>query len=43
MLNLIGWTGTIFLTVCKQKTALMLNWIVWKRTVYWYKNGCGIK
>ena len=25
------------LTVCKQKTVLMLNWIVWNRTVHTYK------
>ena len=30
------------LTECKQKTILILNWIVWNRTVYVYKNGFGI-
>ena len=25
------------------KSLLMLNWIVWNRTVYKYKNGFGIK
>ena len=29
----------MFLTNCE----LMLNWIVWNRTVYLYKNGFGIK
>ena len=29
------------LTVCKQKTVLILNWIIWNRTVYMYDNGFG--
>ena len=32
-----------YLIVCKQKTILTLNWIVWNRTVYLYKNGFSIK
>ena len=31
------------LTICKQKAVFVLNWIVWNRTVYMYKNGFGIK
>ena len=33
------------LTDCKQKTIYIyiLNWIIWNRTVYMYKNGFGIK
>ena len=31
------------LTVCKQKTILIQNWIVWNRTTFRYKNGFGIK
>ena len=26
-----------YLTVCKQKTILILNWIAWNRTVNMYK------
>ena len=34
----------LHLTECRQRKAiLILNWIVWKRTVYMYKNGFGIK
>ena len=31
------------LTECKQKTILIINWFVWNRIVYMYKNGFGIK
>ena len=45
MLNWIVKNRAVFwhLTVCKQKTVLILKWIVWNRTVYRYKNGFGIK
>ena len=33
----------LHLTVCKQKTVLLLDWIVWNRTVYMYKNRYAIK
>ena len=33
----------LHLTVCKQKTVFMLNWFVWNKTVYMYKNGFGIE
>ena len=39
MLNCIFWNGTVF----DIETVLMLNWIVWNRTHYLYKNGFGIK
>ena len=32
----------LHLAACK-KTVLMLNWILWNRTVYLYKNGFSIK
>ena len=35
--------GQIKLCVNKKKTVLILNWIVWNRTDYMYKNGFGIK
>ena len=31
------------LTMCKQKTKLRLNWIVWNIFVYMTKNGFGLK
>ena len=39
MLNYIVRNRTVFdiETVCKQKTMLIQNWIVWNRTVYMYK------
>ena len=30
------------LTVYKPKTILILNWIVWNRTVYTHRDGFGI-
>ena len=44
MLDWIVWNRTVLhLTVCKQRTVLILNWTIWNRTVYMYKNGFGIK
>ena len=39
MLNWIVCNGTVF----DIKTVVTLNWIVWNRTDYLYKNGSGIK
>ena len=44
MLNLITWNRTVLTFNCMwTKTILILNWIVWIRTDYLYKNGFGIK
>ena len=44
MPNRIVWNRTVFnLIVCKQKSVLILNWIVWKGYFYMHKNGFGIK
>ena len=37
------WWWWWHLTVCKQKTVLILNWFVWNRTFYMYKKGFCIK
>ena len=38
------WPGVIAtdMSQIKLNSVLMLNWIVWNRTVYMYKNGFGI-
>ena len=32
-----------YILLCVNKNVLILNWIVWNRTVLMYKNGFGMK